>query len=261
MKVWRTPLIALVALLFVAFALLWFLPARWAMPWLESRLGGVQLQDVSGLVWDGKAAHVLSAKGEDLGALQWQLSRFALLGDNRLHVELHGPRVDFAGRMTGGKATDATWTDVQMRIDLGVLGSGPVVLGGWPRGTLRVTAGRIELQGGWPWTLDARVQWDDAVLLLPQQGNLLLGGQRADLRATNGVIEGHVQDDGKGPLRVDGRLQLSPLARRFMAVVAPRHRDPMLERWLAGFGSVDTDGVTHINYSGGLAAAIHGEKR
>jgi general secretion pathway protein N len=77
----------------------------------------------------------------------------------------------------------------------------------------------------------------------------------------NGVIEGHLQDDGRGPLRIDGRLQLSPLARRFNAVAATRGNNPALQRWLATFGAVDADGVTHINYSGGLAAAMPGKPR
>jgi len=250
----------LLALLVAAFALLWFLPARWALPWLDARLNGVRLQDVSGLVWNGKAARVLSARGENLGALQWQLSRMALFGDNRLHLELHGPRVDFIGSMTGRQASEATWTNVQMRIDLDVLGAGPMVLGGWPRGTLRATAANLQLRGGWPWTLDTQVQWQDTVLRT-RQGNLPLGDLRADLRAVNGVVEGHLQDDGHGPLHIDGRLQLSPLARRFTAVAAPRGQQPALSRWLAAFGTVDASGVTHIHYSGGLAAAFPGEQR
>jgi general secretion pathway protein N len=251
----------LAALLLAAFALLWFLPARWALPWLDARLNGVQLQDVSGLVWDGRAGKVLSAKGENLGALQWRLSRLALFGENRLHVELHGPHVDVSGNMTGAKATEAIWTDVQMRLDLAVLGASPMVLGGWPRGTVSVTAGNIQLRGGWPWSLDTRMEWKDALLRLPGQAELPLGDLHADLRAVNGVIDGHLQDDGQGPLRIDGRVQLSPLARRLNAVAAPRGNHPALKRWLAAFGTTDADGVTHINYSGGLAAAIQGEKR
>ncbi|GAB2788751.1 hypothetical protein GCM10027021_09210 [Dyella kyungheensis] len=249
----------LLGLFIIASALLWFLPAQWALPWLHARLNGVHLQDVSGLVWDGRAGQVLSARGENLGALQWQLSRRALLGDNRLQVALHGPRIDFTGHMAGKQATEATWTDVQMRIDLDVLGAGPLLLGGVPRGTLHVTAGSIELRGGWPWTLDTQVQWQGAVLLT-RQAHLPLGNLQADLRAGNGVIEGHLQDDGHGPLRIDGHLQLSPLARRFTAVAAPRGRQPALQTWLAGFGAVDADGVTHIDYSGGLAAAIRGKQ-
>jgi general secretion pathway protein N len=261
LKVWRTVFTGIAILLLAVLVLLWFLPARLAMPWLDTRLNGLQLQGVSGLLWEGRAARVVTAKGENLGALQWQLSRYALLGDNRLHLELHGERVDFVGTMTGGKATDAAWTDVQMRIDLAMLGSGPLVLGGLPRGTLEASGGNIQLRGGWPWSLDTRVHWRDAVLRIPRQGDLRLGNLHADLRAVNGVIEGHVQDDGDGPLRVDGRLQLSPLGRRFTAVAAPRGQPPDIQRWLAGFGATDADGVTHINYSGGLAAAIHQEKR
>lgn len=261
MKVWRTALISLVLLLLAAVAVLWFLPARWALPWIQGRLGGVQLQEVSGLLWDGQAGRVITARGDNLGTLQWRLSRLALLGDNRLHVELHGPRVDVVGSMTGRQATEATWTDVQMRLDLDVLGAGPLVLGAWPRGTLQVVAHRIELRGGWPWSLDTRVHWQNAVLRAPRREDLVLGDLHADLRAVNGVIEGHLQDDGDGPLRVDGRLQLSPLSRRFTAVAGARGHHPELQRWLAGFGTTDADGTTHINYSGGLAAAIHGEKR
>jgi general secretion pathway protein N len=261
LKVWRRALVGVAILLLAGLVLLWFLPARLAMPWLDARMGGMQLQGVSGLLWDGRAERVVTAKGQNLGALQWQLSRLALVGDNRLHVELHGEKVDFVGSMRGDKAADATWTDVQMRLDLQVLGTGPLVLGGWPRGTLRATANTIQLRGGWPWSLDTRVHWQDAVLRLPRQGDLRMGNLHADLRAVNGVIEGHVQDDGDGPLRVDGRLQLSPLGRRFLAVAAPRGPQPDLQRWLSDFGVTDTDGVTHINYSGGLAAAIRQEKR
>ncbi|AIF47210.1 type II secretion system protein N [Dyella japonica] len=261
MKVWRTALIGLATLLLAGSAMVWFLPARWVLPWLQARLNGAQLHDVSGLVWDGRAGQVVTAKGEGLGALQWQLSRLALLGDNRLHVELHGPRIDFAGNMTGRQSSEAVWTDVQMRLDLDVFGAAPLVLGGLPRGTLRATASRIQLRGGWPWSLDTRVQWQDALLRVPRQQDLPLGNLHADLRAVNGVIEGHLQDEGEGPLRIDGRLQFSPLARRFIAAAGARGQQPELQRWLTAFGTTDAEGVTHINYSGGLAAAIHGEKR
>jgi len=255
LKVWRTAITGLLALLAIVFALLWFLPARWALPWLNARMNGVPLQNVSGSVWDGRAGQVLSARGENLGALQWQLSRRALLGDNRLHVELHGPRVDFSGNMAGRQATEATWTDVQMRIDLDLLGAGPLLLGGLPRGSLRATARSIELRGGWPWMLDAQLQWQDAVLRTTRE-NLPLGNLQAQLRASNGVIEGRLQDDGQGPLRIDGQLQLSPLARRFTAEAATRGRQPALQHWLSSYGETDAEGVTHIHYSGGLAAAM-----
>ena len=248
-------------LLSLGFALVWFLPARWAMPLLEGRLGGVRLQEVSGLLWDGHAGQVLSARGDHLGQMGWQLSRTALLGDNRLQVDLHGPRFAFQGRMAGRNAADARWTDVHMRADLDLLGTRALLPAGMPRGIVNIEASNLQLHGGWPLTMDAQIQWQDAFIRTPRQDNLSLGTMQLTLQGNNGVIEGRLQDSGQGPLRVDGRLQLSPLAWRFTAETAPRGASPALLRWLAGFGATDVDGVTHISYSGGLAAAISGGKR
>lgn len=260
MKHWRTVLFGLLALVAIGILLLWYLPARWVMPLMASRLNGVRLEEVSGPLWDGRAGQVISAKGSDLGRANWQLSRRALLGDNRLHFELHGPRIEFSGSMTGANAADAQWTDVHMRLDLEVLAAHLTLPTGQPRGTLDMTASKVQLRGGWPLTLDARGHWVDAMVLTPRQGEIPLGTLQLSLHASNGVIEGHLADSGQGPLRIDGRLQLSPLARRFTAVAASRGNAPALQRWLSGFGATDADGVTHINYSGGLAAAVPGGK-
>ncbi len=261
MKYWRAALFGVLALAALGFVLLWYMPARWVMPLLASRLNGVRLEEVSGQLWDGQAGQVISAKGTNLGRANWKLSRRALLGDNKLHFELHGPRIDFSGGMTGPNAADAQWTDVHMRLDLDVLAANLTLPTGQPRGTPDMTAGKVQLRGGWPLTLDARGQWVDAKVLTPRQGELPLGALQLSLHASNGVIEGHLKDSGQGPLRIDGRLQLSPLARRFTAVAAPRGNVPALQRWLSGFGATDADGVTHITYSGGLAAAMPGGKR
>jgi general secretion pathway protein N len=254
-------LFGLLALAAIVFVLLWYLPARWVMPLLAPRLNGVRLEQVSGQLWDGRAGRVISAKGTELGQASWQLSRRALLGDNRLHFELHGPRIEFTGNMIGPNAADAQWTDVHTRFDLDMLAAHLALPTGQPRGALDMTASKVQLRGGWPVTLDARGQWEDAVVRTPRQGELPLGVLQLSLHASNGVIEGHLNDSGRGPLRIDGRLQLSPLARRFTAVAAPRGSVPALQRWLSGFGATDADGVTHINYTGGLAAALPEGKR
>ncbi|HET6554325.1 MAG TPA: type II secretion system protein N [Dyella sp.] len=256
MKHWRIALAAFVGLLLIGFALLWFMPARWAVPLLAGRLNGLQLHDVSGLLWQGRAGQVVSATGTPLGPLEWTLDRRALLGEQHVRVDLQGPRVQLHGRMDGRNAAEAVWTDVQMRADMDALGPRLNLPMGRPRGVLQLTANRAQLHGGWPVVLDARIHWQDATLRTPHQGELPLGDLTLSLRGSNGVVEGHLHDDGNGPLRIDGRLQLSPLAWRFNAVAAPRQPAPALQRWLASFGAVDADGVTHIQYKGGLAAAM-----
>jgi general secretion pathway protein N len=258
LKHWRIALAGLLGLLFISFVLVWFMPARWAMPLLAGRLNGIQLQNVSGLLWRGHAGRVVSAKGEDLGQLDWQLSRSALLGDLEWLVDLKGARVQFHGRMQGRSAAEALWTDVHMRADLDLFDALRALPAGRPLGTVKVDAARVQLQGGWPLALDARIAWADASLRTPRQGDVPLGALQLNLHGSNGVIDGHLYDSGQGPLHIDGGLQLSPLAWRFNAVAAPRVPAPALVRWLAGFGPVDADGVTRIHYSGGLAAAMSG---
>ncbi|WP_199096717.1 type II secretion system protein N [Dyella sp. ASV21] len=261
MKHWRIALGGVSALLAIGLAVVCFLPARWAMPWLAPRLNGLRLQEVSGSLWDGQAAQVLSSRGENLGHLHWQLSRSALWGDPQLELNLQGPRVDFAGRMRGRSSADARWTDVQMRADLALFGNGLALPMGQPLGVVQLVANDVQLHGGWPLNLDAHLTWQDAALRAPHRGELTLGNLQMQLRAGNGVIEGHLLDDGTGPLRIDGQLQLSPLARRFTAQAQARAPDSQVQRWLQSLGSTDAQGITHINYSGGLAAALPGGTR
>ena len=256
MKRWRAALVGLLALFLIGFGLLWFLPASWAVPLLATRLPGIRLEQVSGLLWDGRAGQVLSAKGEDLGQLSWQLSRRALLGETRLQLNLHGARMDFAGRMEGHSASEAIWMDVHLRTDLALLGPIPLLPMGQPLGVLHVDADRVQLHGGWPLELDARVRWEKAALLTPRNGNVSLGNLLITVQGSTSVLAGQVQDDGSGPLSINGQFQLSPLARRLTATAAPRHPNSALEWWLGGLGPADASGKTHINYSGGLAAAI-----
>lgn len=259
MKHWRIALAGLVGLLLIGFVLVWFMPARWVVPLLAGRLNGIRLEQVSGLLWHGHAGRVVSAKGEELGQLDWQLSRRALLGDPEWLIDLTGPRMQFHGRMQGRSATEALWTDVHMRADLDALDMRLVLPGGKPRGTVTADVPKAQLHGGWPLVLDAHVEWQEASLRTPRQGDVPLGTLRLAMQGSNGVIDGHVYDDGSGPLHLDGRLQLSPLAWRFNAVAAPRQPTPALIRWLAAFGPVDADGVTRIHFTGGLAAAMSGE--
>jgi general secretion pathway protein N len=255
LKHWRIALVGLLALLVMGFALLWFLPARWALPLLASRMPGLHLQEVSGLIWDGRAGQVLTTRGENLGKVDWQISRRALFGDNRLHVNFHGPLLDFTGSMAGA-GTEARWTDVHLRVNLDLLPANAALPVGRPRGVVDMTVSRLQLRGGWPLELDAQGQWQDAAMLTPKNGELSLGTLPLTLQASNGVISGQLQDDGHGPLHVDGQLQLSPLARRFTAQVSQRETNPALQRWLSTLGTTDAEGVTHIHYSGGLAAAM-----
>ncbi len=241
-------------LLLAACVLLWLLPARWVLPWIEPRLHGMQLQQVGGLLWDGRADRVLAADGRPLGRLRWQLSRRALLGDVRLQVDFDGPQLAFSGGMRQLPADRVQWNRVHLRADLDALPQRMDASLGQPRGELALVVDSAVLQGGWPMQLQAHAAWRHAVMRTAA-GNVALGELQLQADAQDGVIAAQLHDDGHGPLQVAGQLQLSPLGWRLNATLHPRQSDPALRHWLAQFGRAAADGTVHIQRRGGLAAS------
>ncbi len=253
MKSLRTYLIGLGVVLAAA-TLLWFLPARWALPWLAPRLHGLQLQQVQGSVWDGRAGAVTTADGKALGRLRWQLSRRALLGQRRLQLQFEGPQLVFSGsvrRLADGRV-EARQANV--RVQLAALDRYAASPLGQPRGELQLDIDHALLQGGWPLQLVAQARWPQAVMRT-RDGDVALGTLLAQASAQGGVIQAQLHDDGHGPLHADGKLQLSPLGWRLDATLRARQTDPALRRWLATLGPPAADGSVRIERRGGLAGS------
>lgn len=253
MKYLHRSLIALGVLLLAACVLVWLLPARWALPWIEPRLHGMQLRQVGGLVWDGRAGQVLAADGRNLGSLRWQLSRQALLGKVRLQVFFDGPQLAFSGDLRKLSADRLQWSRVNLRADLDALPQRLDAPLGQPEGKLLLAVDSAVLQGGWPMQLQAQAHWQHAAMRTAM-GNVALGALQLQAQAQDGVITAQLQDDGHGPLQAAGQLQLSPLGWRLDARLHPRQPDPGLRHWLAQFGPAQADGSVHIQRRGGLAA-------
>lgn len=249
----RKSLLGLGVLLLTAAVLLWFLPARWVMPWVEPQLHGLRLQRVQGSVWEGRADQVLAVDGQVLGQVQWRLSRRALLGRLQLQLSFNGPQLMFSGAMQRLPGDRIALHDASLHADLAALDRLPSSPLGQPRGELELAVDQALLQGGWPLQLRAQAQWRHAVMRT-SQGDVALGELQLRAQAQSGAIQAQMQDDGNGPLHVDARLQLSPLGWRLDATLRPRQTDPSLRHWLAGLGPSSADGSVHIQRSGGLAA-------
>ncbi|GAA0887942.1 type II secretion system protein N [Rhodanobacter soli] len=254
MKSLRKCLIGLGTLALAAAVLLWFLPARWAMPWIGPQLHGLRLQQVQGTVWHGRAGEVVAADGQMLGQLQWQLSRRALLGQVRLQLQFEGPRLAFSGGAQRLPDGQIEVSGASVRAELSAWVHGPMSSWGQPRGELQVTIDHALLQGGWPMQLQAQAQWPQA-LMHTHDGDVALGALQAQASAQGGVIRAQLHDDGHGPLHVDGKLQLSPLGWRLDATLRARQTGPALRRWLATLGPPAADGSVHIQRRGGLAGS------
>ncbi|HEY8329640.1 MAG TPA: type II secretion system protein N [Rhodanobacter sp.] len=254
MKSLRKCLIGFGVLALAAAVLLWFLPARWAMPWIEPQLHGLHLQQVQGTLWHGRADEVVAADGQALGQLQWQLSRRALLGQMRLQLQFEGPQLAFSGGVRRLQDGQVEVSGASVHAELSAWAHGAISPWGQPRGELQVTVEHAVLQGGWPMQLRAQAQWPQA-LMRTRDGDVALGTLQAQASAQGGVIRAQLRDDGRGPLHVDGELQLSPLGWRLDATLRARQTDPALRRWLARLGPPSADGSVHIQRSGGLAGS------
>lgn len=240
-------------LLLIAAGLLWVLPARWVMPWVQAQLQGLSLQQVHGSVWEGRADQVLAADGHALGQLRWRISRRALLGQMRGQLDFDGPQLAFAGFVERLPDNRIALRQAHVRVDLAMLDRPPASPLGQPLGELQLSIGQALLQGGWPLQLQAQAQWRRAIMRTIG-GDVVLGNLRFQAQAQGGVIDAQVRDDEGGPLHVDGQLQLSPLGWRLDATLRPLQTDPALRHWLAGLGPLSADGSVHVRRSGGLAA-------
>lgn len=251
MKRLRVWLAGLAVLVLALAALVWFMPARWALPLMQSRLHGLQFEQVEGTVWRGRAGQVSTADGTQLGSLAWTLSRRALIGDEQLGLDLHQSQWRVQGQMHRVSDTQQDWHDVVLHLDMAVLGMQPW-LRGQPQGQLDVQMAKLQLQGNWPMHVDAVGTWSQAAVHTVL-GTVPLGTVLLKVDGDAGVLKATLDDDGSGPLQTAGRLSFSPLGWDLQLSLKPRKDDPALLHWLRGFGAMASDGSVQLRYRGGLA--------
>lgn len=248
MKRWFAGLLLVVLILG---ALLWFLPARWALPLLQARLRGVRLDGVSGTLWQGRAEQASIVNGPQLGRVAWTLSHRALLGDIRLGLDLRQPQWQLQGQVHRMSSTQLDLHDVTLHMNMAELGT-QSWLHGQPQGQLDLQVPQAQLQGYWPMQLDAAGTWSHAVVHTPQ-GEVPLGALSLVVTGQSGAIQGMLTDDGSGPLQTAGRLSISPLGWDLQFHLVPRRDDPVLMSWLRSLGTPAADGTLELRYRGGLA--------
>lgn len=253
MKLLRIVLAGLAAIILGLAVLVWFMPASLALLLLQSRLHGLQLEQVSGTIWQGQAERVSVPGGPPLGKVAWTLSRRALIGDIQLGLDLRQPQLQFHGQMHRLSSTQDEWRDVALRMDMAMLGIQPW-LRGQPEGLLdlHIAQAQAQLQGYWPMQVDAAGTWSHAAVHIPQ-GSIPVGNMMLKVNGQAGVLQATLNDDGRGPLQTAGRLSFSPLGWDLRMSLTPRRNDPALLHWLHTLGPVAADGSVRLRYRGGLA--------
>jgi general secretion pathway protein N len=246
---WPTALILLGLAAIVAFVLA-TLPAGLVMGRLQAR--GVTADAVGGTIWSGRAQG-LTARGAQLGDLQWSLRPAALLrGMLAGHARLSGAErrleADFARAWSGRLTLEAARAEFSLS-SLAALGL-PLARN-W-RGRVVADLPNLELDGDWPVAATGTI--DLRELASPSPRTAMLGDFRLTFpaRAASADELKATVTQTEGPLLLDGLITLSR-DRSFLleGTLAPRGTPSAdLTKLLQALGPPDARGRRPFSVSG-----------
>jgi general secretion pathway protein N len=253
-------LLALGMLALLAFALA-TLPAGVAAGPL--RKAGIEAGAFGGSLWSGRAS-AMSWRGAAVGDAEWKIAPARLLtgriaGHARLTRTDGSVETDFDLSLTG---RDVKLRTIRLELPLAALNALPL---GMPKGWQGRVSGQfaaIDLQQGWPMTLQGSLDLDE--LVAPPPRNAPVGSFHAVFPAAQPKPSLSVAqdpsnltaqvEDKSGPFSVDAQLTLNR-ARNFSfeGTLAPRGPvPPAMERSLQLLGPADATGRRQFSVGGTL---------
>lgn len=238
------------ALFFYISFLLATLPAAHAYALLKGQLAPLQLSDLEGTLWSGRAQQAAIGSYK-LGELSWQFRPWALalgrIEGQWLARKDNGTASGLAARTFAGNVQLREVNATLPITDLGTLFNfGPAQ----PEGQLKAQLAYVRIDG----TLSAAqgtLRWEAARLLSPHTVNLGTFAMR--LETSDAAIKGTLLDQG-GPLKAQGVLTIKPNgAYQFTGVFAPSGgAQSELSQALAWLGPAGADGKISVSWLGSL---------
>lgn len=225
------------------------LPAHVALGALGNRIGPLELQELSGSVWNGQAQRAV-AHGRDLGALEWHIHPFPLLA-GRLDIELGVKGVEYSGSTFASVKGDVvSLRDAAFNFPAERLQAAVDVPGLVPHGQVEVRLRSAELVAGIPRQLAGSARWRDA--RVSGQAAALFGDLSAEFASAKaGTIRGTVKDDG-GPLQLEGSFELALTGFKAEATLRARDGNPQVIEALRWIGQPQADGSSRLLVEGYL---------
>lgn len=243
-------LLLLLVLAVIAAIVVVLLPARLVVAHALPADAPVQLEDVSGTVWKGRAGRVIR-NGNDLGALGWRVHPRALLsGAVDADVTLDGPAYTGKGRVSRARDGAIRLTDVDASFPASRLEPVLDVPALNLLGRVEVRLDTLQLQNSVPSALKGSATWRNAAVSGADQASFgTLGAVFGPL--PGGGFGGTVTDEG-GPLAVKGEFKTTLLGYEAHATLRPRDDNPQVTRALRHIGQPQEDGSVAFHVSGGL---------
>lgn len=242
-------LMLLVVLVIVAVVVV-MLPARLVVRHALPANAPVQLEDVSGTVWQGRAGRVLR-QGNDLGALGWRVHPRALLaGTVDADITLDGTTYAGKGRVSRARDGLVQLNDVDASFPASRLEPVLDIPALNLLGRVEVRLDTLQLQNNVPSALQGHARWRDAAV--GGEDHASFGDLVAQFGALpGGGFGGTVSDEG-GPLEVNGAFKTTLLGYEAHATLRPRDGNPQVARALRHIGQPQADGSVEFRVAGGV---------
>lgn len=244
----RILLPGLAVLLVVLVALLWMLPAEFALRMVGDRLAPLVLDKAQGTAWNGRALQA-SVLGQPLGPMRWKLAPLPLLsGTVAATLELEGAQgIAGSGRLRS-TANTTRLEDVDLQLPASLLAPALDLPALKLRGRVQLRLDHAELRDGLPVALRGSARWEDAVVAGAAAAEL--GTLQLDFAPVpGGGIQGTLSDAG-GPLSARGSFSVSMAGYDVEAVLAPRDGNPQVREALAWVGQPQADGSVLLRIEG-----------
>jgi len=250
MRILRNLFLLMLFVLLLAVALLALFPAKLALQWVAPNLGSIQLDDVSGTIWNGRAGR-LAVHQTELGALQWTLHPASLLS-RRADIDLSLDGSEYRGQAFVRLLDGGTLALKDARIEFPAerLNAALDVPGLMPQGKVEVRLDEAELVAGFPRRLKGEAVWRNAAVA--GEAAAEFGDLMAEFSTMpGGKITGIAKDLG-GPLRVEGSFELGITGFDAEAILAARDGNPQVVKALGWIGEQQPDGSSLLKITGTL---------
>lgn len=241
----------LLILLLIAAVVFWTLPAQLAYRWAAPQLGPVQLQDIAGTLWDGRAGNV-SAFGQSLGSLEWQVAKWPLL-TRRVEAQLNLSGGQISAKGQAAREADGTLRAIGVEFRL----PAPLAEPALDIPALKLhgeIVGRIDdatLRGGWVDGARGTARWTHAGV--SGQAEARFGDLLAEFASqADGSIKGTVKDDASSNLAVAGQFVVHAGQFDAQATLSARNEDLQLREALQYIGEPQPDGTSLLKIHGQL---------
>lgn len=242
MSLTRWVLLSIAALLI---ALLARMPAAWVAERAAPSLRGVQLQNIEGTVWRGRADVTIAQAGLALKGIRWRFQPSGLLA-LQWRYGIESDDAALAGRASVGLGVGSvTLTDSKLALPARTAGHLVPMLSTFsPEGQVTANIRTLRCQG-YTCSGDVKATWAGAALSLAELRPL--GDYQIDAVLNDGRADFDVKTL-KGTLRAAGKGQLQNGALRFNGELsAPPDQMPKVQGLMRLLGTPDERGVLRIN--------------